>query len=71
MRRITRQLPERMMLTTESFPAKAFQLWQISTDHPYILGDLTVDFDGLPVANPASAHGHMARRSRRRWRHRS
>jgi beta-galactosidase len=35
------QLPTRMMLTTESWPAKAFPLWQISHDHPYILGDLT------------------------------
>lgn len=34
-------LPSRLMLTTESFPAKAFELWEISTDHPYILGDLT------------------------------
>jgi beta-galactosidase len=34
-------LPNRLMLTTESFPAKAFELWEISTDHPYILGDLT------------------------------
>ncbi len=34
-------LPDRLMLTTESFPAKAFQLWAISTDHPYVLGDLT------------------------------
>jgi beta-galactosidase len=36
-----RQVPKRMMLTTESFPAKAFQLWQISQDTPYVLGDLT------------------------------
>ena len=34
-------LPSRIMLTTESYPAKAFQLWQISRDNPYILGDLT------------------------------
>ena len=34
-------LPNRIMLTTESFPAKAFPLWQISHDNPYILGDLT------------------------------
>ena len=36
-----RQLPNRIMLTTESYPAKAFPLWQISQDNPYILGDLT------------------------------
>jgi beta-galactosidase len=36
-----RQLPTRMMLTTESFPAKAFPLWQISQDNPYVIGDLT------------------------------
>jgi beta-galactosidase len=36
-----RQLPVRMMLTTESFPAKAFPLWQISQDNPYVIGDLT------------------------------
>lgn len=34
-------LPKRIMLTTESFPAKAFPLWQISQDNPYVLGDLT------------------------------
>ena len=35
------QLPSRMMLTTESWPAKAFPLWKISQDNPYILGDFT------------------------------
>jgi beta-galactosidase len=35
------QLPSRLMLTTESWPAKVFALWQVSHDHPYILGDLT------------------------------
>jgi beta-galactosidase len=35
------QLPTRMMLTTESWPAKAFPLWAVSRDNPYILGDLT------------------------------
>jgi beta-galactosidase len=35
------QLPSRLMLTTESYPAKAFPLWQISRDNPYVLGDLT------------------------------
>ena len=35
------QLPARMMLTTESWPAKAFPLWQISHDNPYVIGDLT------------------------------
>lgn len=35
------QLPARLMLTTESFSSKAFPLWQISQDNPYILGDLT------------------------------
>ena len=35
------QLPSRIMLTTESWPSKAFPLWQISHDNPYILGDLT------------------------------
>lgn len=35
------QLPSRIMLTTESWPSKAFPLWQISQDNPYILGDLT------------------------------
>jgi beta-galactosidase len=35
------QLPSRMMLTTESWPAKAFPLWKISQDNPYVLGDLT------------------------------
>ncbi len=35
------QLPTRMMLTTESWPSKAFPLWQASHDNSYILGDLT------------------------------
>ena len=35
------QLPKRMMLTTESFPAKAFPLWQATQENPYIIGDLT------------------------------
>lgn len=34
-------LPTRLMLTTESWPTKAFPLWQISHDNPYVLGDLT------------------------------
>ena len=34
-----RQLPKRIMLTTESFPAKAFPLWEISKDNPFVLGD--------------------------------
>jgi beta-galactosidase len=36
-----RQLPTRLMLTTESYPAKAFPLWQVSQENSYILGDLT------------------------------
>jgi beta-galactosidase len=35
------QLPTRMMLTTESWPSKAFPLWQVSHDNPYVIGDLT------------------------------
>ncbi len=35
------KLPKRIMLTTESYPAKAFPLWQISHDNAYVLGDLT------------------------------
>jgi beta-galactosidase len=34
-------LPKRLMLTTESYPARVFPLWQISHDNPYVLGDLT------------------------------
>jgi len=36
-----KQLPKRMMLTTESLPTKAFPLWQISHDNVYVIGDLT------------------------------
>ena len=36
-----RQLPNRIMLTTESYPAKVFPLWQISQDNPFVIGDLT------------------------------
>lgn len=35
------QLPQRLMLTTESLPAKAFDLWKVSQDDAYVLGDLT------------------------------
>ncbi len=35
------QLPSRIMLTTESYPAKMFPLWEISHDNPYVVGDLT------------------------------
>jgi len=35
------QLPTRIMLTTESWPAKAFPLWQVSHDNSYVIGDLT------------------------------
>ena len=35
------KLPSRIMLTTESYPSKAFPLWQISQENPYVLGDLT------------------------------
>jgi beta-galactosidase len=35
------QLPNRIMLTTESYPAKVFPLWQISHDNPFVIGDLT------------------------------
>jgi beta-galactosidase len=35
------KLPSRIMLTTESYPAKVFPLWQASHDNPYVLGDLT------------------------------
>jgi beta-galactosidase len=36
-----RQLSTRIMLTTESYPAKAFPLWQISHDNSFVLGDFT------------------------------
>ncbi|MEI9977068.1 MAG: glycoside hydrolase family 2 TIM barrel-domain containing protein [Ignavibacteriota bacterium] len=36
-----KQLPSRIMLTTESYPAKVFPLWQISQDNSYVLGDIT------------------------------
>jgi beta-galactosidase len=35
------ELPSRLMLTTESYPAKVFPLWQISHDNPYVIGDFT------------------------------
>ncbi len=35
------RFPQRLMLTTESYPAKSFPLWKVSHDNPYILGDLT------------------------------
>lgn len=36
-----KQLPSRLMLTTESYPAKVFPLWEISHDNAYVLGDFT------------------------------
>ena len=36
-----KSLPNRLMLTTESYPANAFPLWQISQDNSYVIGDLT------------------------------
>lgn len=33
------RLPERIMITTESFPADAFQEWSLAQDHPYIVGE--------------------------------
>jgi beta-galactosidase len=36
-----RELPTRIMLTTESFPPKAFPLWEISYDNPFVIGDFT------------------------------
>ena len=36
-----RELPTRIMLTTESFPPKAFPLWEISHDNPFVIGDFT------------------------------
>lgn len=35
------KLPSRIMLTTESYPSKAFPLWKISQENPYVLGDFT------------------------------
>jgi beta-galactosidase len=35
------ELPGRIMLTTESYSGKAFPLWQIAHDNPYVIGDLT------------------------------
>ncbi|HEX4285812.1 MAG TPA: glycoside hydrolase family 2 TIM barrel-domain containing protein [Terracidiphilus sp.] len=36
-----KDLPTRIMLTTESYPAKAFPLWKASQDNAYVIGDLT------------------------------
>jgi beta-galactosidase len=34
-----RRVPGRIMMTTESFPADAFEQWQLVQDHPYIVGE--------------------------------
>ena len=34
-----RDAPSRVMMTTESFPADAFAEWQLSQDHPFIIGE--------------------------------
>jgi len=35
------RVPSRLMLTTESMPPKAFQLWEISHDNPFVIGEFT------------------------------
>jgi beta-galactosidase len=34
-----RRVPGRIMMTTESFPADAFEQWKLVHDHPYIIGE--------------------------------
>jgi beta-galactosidase len=34
-----RRVPGRVMMTTESFPADAFEQWQFAQDHPYAVGE--------------------------------
>ena len=34
-----RRVPGRIMMTTESFPADAFEQWKLVQDHPYIVGE--------------------------------
>ena len=34
-----RRVPDRIMMTTESFPANAFEQWELVHDHPYIVGE--------------------------------
>lgn len=34
-----RRIPSRIMMTTESFPADAFEQWELVHDHPYIVGE--------------------------------
>jgi beta-galactosidase len=36
-----KKLPSRIMLTTESHPAKVYPLWKATEDNTYVLGDLT------------------------------
>ena len=33
------RVPSRIMMTTESFPADAFEQWKLVHDHPYIVGE--------------------------------
>jgi beta-galactosidase len=34
-----RRAPSRLMLTTESYPADAFEQWQLAKDNPFIIGE--------------------------------
>lgn len=34
-----RRVPSRLMVTTESFPAAAFEQWQLAKDNPFIVGE--------------------------------
>jgi beta-galactosidase len=36
-----KQLPSRIMVTTESLPSKVYPLWKVSQENAYVLGDLT------------------------------
>ncbi len=34
-----RRVPSRLMVTTESFPAEAFEQWKLAKDNPFIIGE--------------------------------
>lgn len=47
-----KRLPERIMLSTESFPLEAFQYWMASVDNPFVIGDFVwTGFDYLGEAS--------------------
>lgn len=52
-----RNYPERVMVTTESYPAEAFDYWKVVEENPYVIGDFvwtSMDYIGEVAIGNAS-----------------